>query len=418
MIHLFIRKRTILFAACFFIAAFYKAEAQTESYSLHTIKAGETLSAIAKANQTTVGNIMRINGMNSKSVLKLNSIIKVPIAGKASPTTVASLLDSNLGIPTKPTVLQPTIAPTMAKPTVVNSPIATAANNVVATTKTINYTVVKGDNLYKISKQFNVTQTQLMQWNGMKNDKVGIGQMLTIAQTTTSPAAAPIQQPTPQVVNDAEKVFEPTAQPAPVPVKAVMPAMNNAKKETVTSIKTVVAPPPAAVTKTSADVAPTPTVIVVHDTVYIMKKDTVAVEKPTVLMKGVLDTATSVFTKDTVAQAELTAIPKNAKYVNEEGYFAAYFNRKENISSNTTTGDAATFKSASGWNDKKFFVLINNVPQGTIVRITLNKKAVCAKVMGPLPTIKEDAGLIARVNDAAAAALGTEESKFPVTINY
>jgi len=76
------------------------------------------------------------------------------------------------------------------------------------------------------------------------------------------------------------------------------------------------------------------------------------------------------------------------------------------------------FKSSSGWNDKKYYILVNDINQGTIVRITANHKSICAKVVGPLPNIKEDTGLFARINTAAADALGIQDTGFGVVINY
>src|SRR4051794_33433064 len=52
-------------------------KAQTAD-SMHTIAAGETLSALAKEYHTTVGDIMRINGMHSNSKLQIGEKIKVP----------------------------------------------------------------------------------------------------------------------------------------------------------------------------------------------------------------------------------------------------------------------------------------------------------------------------------------------------
>src|SRR4051812_20341270 len=52
-------------------------KAQT-AYSMHTIAAGETLSALAKEYHTTVGDIMRINGMHADSKLQIGEKVKIP----------------------------------------------------------------------------------------------------------------------------------------------------------------------------------------------------------------------------------------------------------------------------------------------------------------------------------------------------
>ena len=84
------------------------------------------------------------------------------------------------------------------------------------------------------------------------------------------------------------------------------------------------------------------------------------------------------------------------------------------------SGSAGTFKSTSGWNDGKFYALVNNVPVGTIVKINnpVSGKAVFAKVLGSLPDMKESLGLVARVSDAAAAQLDAAGTRFSVEVRY
>ncbi|HTR27693.1 MAG TPA: LysM peptidoglycan-binding domain-containing protein [Puia sp.] len=87
---------------------------------------------------------------------------------------------------------------------------------------------------------------------------------------------------------------------------------------------------------------------------------------------------------------------------------------------NSVTGQAGTFKSTSGWQDGKYYALMNNVPVGTIVKITDQGtgKSVFAKVLGQLPDMKESAGLTVRISNAAASELGEGEGKFGVGVSY
>ena len=66
------------------------------------------------------------------------------------------------------------------------------------------------------------------------------------------------------------------------------------------------------------------------------------------------------------------------------------------------------FKSTSGWQDAKYYVLMNNVVPGTVLRITSKNtgRQVFAKVLGAVPPGKESEGLLLRISNAAAAALG------------
>lgn len=86
----------------------------------------------------------------------------------------------------------------------------------------------------------------------------------------------------------------------------------------------------------------------------------------------------------------------------------------------STNGQAGIFKSTSGWQDGKYYALMNNVTVGTVVRVTdpTTGKSVYTKVLGQLPEMKESAGLTIRISNAAAAELGQGEGRFSVQVNY
>ena len=102
----------------------------------------------------------------------------------------------------------------------------------------------------------------------------------------------------------------------------------------------------------------------------------------------------------------------------EEGYFASLFtNQKKSASFQTLEGTAAVFKSLSGWEDKKFYILTNQLPIGTIVRITTSDlKSICAKVINALP--EADNLIQYRLSDASAAILGINKKTFQISVTY
>ncbi len=102
----------------------------------------------------------------------------------------------------------------------------------------------------------------------------------------------------------------------------------------------------------------------------------------------------------------------------EEGYFASLFiNQKKSASFQTLEGTAAVFKSVSGWEDKKFYILTNQLPIGTIVRITTSDlKSICAKVINALPEVGNS--IQYRLSDAAAAILGVTNKTFQISVTY
>ena len=118
--------------------------------------------------------------------------------------------------------------------------------------------------------------------------------------------------------------------------------------------------------------------------------------------------------KDSVQKTNLVQVSTVAN----EGYFASLFSsQKKAATFQTLKGTAAVFKSMSGWKDNKFYILTNELPVGTIVRITTSDfKSVCAKVINALPEVGN--AIQYRLNDAAAAILGVTNKTFQVSVTY
>ncbi len=118
--------------------------------------------------------------------------------------------------------------------------------------------------------------------------------------------------------------------------------------------------------------------------------------------------------KDSVQKTNLV---KESSVANE-GYFASLFSsQKKAATFQTLNGTAAVFKSMSGWQDNKFYILTNELPVGTIVRITTSDfKSICAKVINALPEV--GSAIQYRLNDAAAAILGVTNKTFQVSVTY
>lgn len=108
-----------------------------------------------------------------------------------------------------------------------------------------------------------------------------------------------------------------------------------------------------------------------------------------------------------------------------EGYFKAYFDqqiRQQPLSKNQTV-NAGIFKTLSGWQDGKFYLLMDNVMPGTIVKLSNpeNGKVVFAKVLGEMAGIKLNQGLDIRISNAAASVLEIPEAnteKFVIAVEW
>lgn len=97
-----------------------------------------------------------------------------------------------------------------------------------------------------------------------------------------------------------------------------------------------------------------------------------------------------------------------------------YFKTQYDENGKNQPGVSGIFKSTSGWNDGKYYALMNNVTVGTIVKVNYpsTNKFIFAKVLGELPDMRESAGLSLRISDAAAKELGAVSNKFSVQVMY
>jgi len=104
------------------------------------------------------------------------------------------------------------------------------------------------------------------------------------------------------------------------------------------------------------------------------------------------------------------------------GYFKSnYDQQSKNGSSKDQTVTSGIFKTSSGWQDAKYYALMDGVEPGTIVRIVnpTNNKAVYAKVLGEMAGIRQNQGLDVRISNAAASVLDISDTeKFIVKVNY
>lgn len=92
-----------------------------------------------------------------------------------------------------------------------------------------------------------------------------------------------------------------------------------------------------------------------------------------------------------------------------EGFFKSLY--KQQLSESSTQKieniNYGTFKSNSGWKDTKYYLLMNNVLPGTIVKIKCSQtdRIVYAKVLGSLMQTKENEGFVIRMSNATLEAL-------------
>ena len=105
------------------------------------------------------------------------------------------------------------------------------------------------------------------------------------------------------------------------------------------------------------------------------------------------------------------------------GYFKPQFDQqvRNHPAKNDATASAGIFKTSSGWQDAKYYALIDQVEPGTIIKIInpTNNKMIYAKVLGQMSGIRQNQGYDVRISNAAATALDVADTeKFIVRVNY
>ncbi|HEV8296911.1 MAG TPA: LysM domain-containing protein [Acidimicrobiales bacterium] len=161
----------------------------------HTVRAGDTLTKIAKVYGTTVPAIVARNGLSDADRIRIGRDLVIPLAPAASPaappTTVASpqtAAHAAAPTPTTPAPASPTTAsPTTAPPTTV-APVTVPPTTAATTTTSggapavtpspsaggvvsTNYRVQAGDTLASIAARFHTTVTRLSLLNAIGPDE-------------------------------------------------------------------------------------------------------------------------------------------------------------------------------------------------------------------------------------------------------
>lgn len=303
------------------------------------------------------------------------------------------------------------------------------------------HTVQPKENWYSVGRMFNVSPKQLAPYNNLSIDKpLSVGQSLKIPLNSEnfsqdgSKAADESLVPVKHVIQQREWLYRVSVNYNKVPIET-LEKWNNINKDQAKAglnltvgylrVKSGQSPLVAKADSRVAHTAPMPTD-------FPAEKEPEPKEQKKPVTTAPATSADPSTIKTVPAQAEnkpATATPSNpaveVKTVSNTAAGheskASYFKSQFEETGKSISGNAGIFKSASGWEDGKFYALVNNVAVGTIVRINnpVSGRAVFAKVLGALPEMKESLGLVARISDAAAAALDSGNTgKFSVEIRY
>jgi LysM repeat protein len=271
-------------------------------------------------------------------------------------------------------------------PVTKNNLLQHSANN----SDPVVHVIGKGENLFKVSQAYHkVPLASLRSWNNLKKDVVKNGQEIIVGYMLNAKASPAAEKKTEAKKEEMPVVAANNAQPAENkldPKKDILAANNVIYQET----------PLTATEKPNTE------------------KKTSPVQAP--VSSTDAGNAAKAPQKKAMAETSTEYVPKEG----DEGFFAAaYGEHPKEQAQQFRSGDAAVFKTISGWTDRKFYVLMNDVAPKTVVRITgIANKSICAVVLGPLQETKGANGLLLRLSNSAASALGLSGEKFTVTVTY
>lgn len=261
----------------------------------------------------------------------------------------------------------------------------------------LSHVVVKGETIATISSNFHVPLKSIKQWNNVAAESITPGTALVVGHLKIASKTAIAK------TTDAPRL---NTKAAAVKKEAITEQPNNEQPATVIQTPTV----KSKETTVAVDQEkPNPTETLADKTVKDAKK-----KEPELKQEAIQETSV----KQEALQNHSYSASNNIGSI--EGVFANVFTADgAQKSVNNKSGEAATFKSTSGWQDKKYYVLMNDVLPGTILKIaSTENKVVYAKVLGSMPEMKENNGLLMRISNAAASYLGIIDPKFPVQITY
>ncbi len=274
----------------------------------------------------------------------------------------------------------------------------------------VYYSVMEAQGLMKVSNAVNkVTLKDLRSWNGIKNDNLSVGSKLIVgflvSKEMSAIASKALTKQTPPKPED-----NPVVKTSPAEDKAVVKVVKAEEKPVVKAVikedKPLVKndkPGEKEVVKTKPP-----------EDKPIVKPETETVKEIAPEIKEDTKKAEPVFVKQ-----ETTATSS------EQGYFRKSFEQQVKsipVSKNATV-TSGIFKTTSGWQDAKYYLLIDGVPTGTIVKVVNpdNNIAVYAKVLGEMNGIRQNQGYDIRISNAAASTLGipvSDTDKFILKVNY
>jgi LysM repeat protein len=160
------------------------AAAPAPTTATHVVVPGDSLWGLARTYGTTVASLMAANAL-ADDALRPGLELTVPLANAAAPAAPAeAAAPAPTAAPAEAAAAAPAEAPAAA-PVAAPAPAPAPAP---ATTVTVR----AGDSLYEIALAHGVSLDDLIAWNALDGTLIRPGQVLSLQQSASAPAAAPL----------------------------------------------------------------------------------------------------------------------------------------------------------------------------------------------------------------------------------
>lgn len=283
----------------------------------------------------------------------------------------------------------------------------------------LSHTVAAKENFYSIGRLYNISPKDIAAFNGVDMASgLSIGQNLMIPlQGGNFSQSAASGTPVYYTVGEGEGLYRVSVNSGKVPMDNIR-KWNNIKGDAVAPGQRLIVGYLVSTEMTNnpvvAKAEPAPAAPAKTETVQ-QKAEPQRTEPPRTETQRTEPTRTE--------PRNTTSTTANRATATGSGYFKGQYDlqSRSNNAGRDVTVTSGIFKTSSGWQDAKYYCLIDKVEPGTIVQVInpSNNKAIYAKVLGEMSGIRQNAGLELRISNAAASALEVSDiEKFIVRVAY
>lgn len=308
----------------------------------------------------------------------------------------------------------------------------------------LEHTVAPKEGLFPIGRMYNVHPRHIAQFNSMDFNKgLAIGQHINIPLSDTNFKQTVNQGVPVYYIPSGKESLANISAKYKTPMSSLRGWNNLADNDVPANSKLIIG---FLITKELKDRVVTMTNTTIEESVSNVKKQAEAekkqpepeVKKPAVVEESVSNVKKAEAQKEPMQEIKKTEpviakeepkktepVVKQPEIVNDDGtgYFKNNFYQqiKTDPVTKEQTVTSSIFKTMSGWQDGKYYLLINGVEPGTIVKLTnpTNSKTIFAKVLYSMDKVRANQGIDIRISDAAASTLAVNETdKFVLKVNY